>query len=133
MGVKRCALPIFVQKLRGGCGDPGPAAGVAGRPARLPRRAPRRRGSHRGRTRPRARHAGHRPPGTPRTGGVMTENAAQPTPEDVRASFSVVESYDVQAPDDPVAESERAVLGSVIQSAPAAREAAALLRPEHFA
>lgn len=63
----------------------------------------------------------------------MTENAQQPTPEDVRAKFAVVESYDAQGPDDHVAESERAVLGSVIQSAAAAQEAAAILRPEHFA
>lgn len=63
----------------------------------------------------------------------MTESAPQPTPEDVRASFALVESYDMQAPDDPVAESERAVLGSAIQSAAAAQEAAVILRPEQFA
>jgi replicative DNA helicase len=63
----------------------------------------------------------------------VTENAPWPTPEDVRASFAVVESYDAQAADDPVAESERAVLGSVIQAAAAAHEASVILRPEHFA
>lgn len=43
--------------------------------------------------------------------------------------------FDVETitPDDPVAESERAVLGSVIQSSAAAQEAAAILNPEHFA
>lgn len=61
----------------------------------------------------------------------MTEPA--PTPEEVRASFAVVESYDEHRPDDPAAESERAILGTVIQSASAVHEAAATLRPEHFA
>lgn len=63
----------------------------------------------------------------------MTENADRPTPEEVRASFALVENYDEKRPDDPVAESERAVLGAVIQSAAAAHEAAVTLRPEHFA
>jgi len=40
---------------------------------------------------------------------------------------------DLAAPGDPVAESERAVLGSVIQSSAAAHEAAAILGPHHFA
>jgi len=62
----------------------------------------------------------------------VTEDAA-PTPEDVRARFAVVESYDETRADDPVAESERAVLGSSIQSAAATLEAAATLSPENFA
>jgi len=63
----------------------------------------------------------------------VTESAGKPTPEEVRANFALVENYDERRPDDPVAESERAVLGAVIQSAPAAHEAAVILRPEHFA
>jgi len=47
------------------------------------------------------------------TGGIVTENADRPTPEEVRASFALVESYDEKHPDDPVAESERAVLCAV--------------------
>lgn len=58
---------------------------------------------------------------------------SQPTPEEVRASFAVVENYDERRPDDPVAASERALLGTVIQSADAAREASAILTAEHFA
>lgn len=58
----------------------------------------------------------------------MTENhlhavTPEPDPWDVKQT----------APEDPVAESERAVLGAVIQSAAAAHEAATILRPEHFA
>jgi replicative DNA helicase len=59
-----------------------------------------------------------------------TGNGARPPadPDDEEAwEFYLVGS------DDPVAESERAILGTVISSAEAAAEAAAILRPEHFA
>lgn len=62
----------------------------------------------------------------------MTANGHRPTPDEMRASFAVVESYDTHTPDDPVGESERAVLGAMIQSAAAAQEAAALLSAHHF-
>ena len=50
-----------------------------------------------------------------------------------RASFAVVESYDEIPAEDSEAESERAVLGSAIQSAAATQEAAAIVRPDQFA
>ena len=64
----------------------------------------------------------------------MTIPASPLTAEQAkRASFAVVESYNETPADDPVAESERAVLGSVLQSATATQEAAVILRPDHFA
>jgi len=62
----------------------------------------------------------------------VTESTV-PTPEDVRARFALVEGYDETRADDPVAESERALLGSAIQSAAVTLEVAATLRPEQFA
>ena len=62
----------------------------------------------------------------------MTQNGTRPTLAEARARLAAVDTYEPQAPDDPVAASEYAVLGTVIQSAAAAQEAAATLSPHHF-
>ena len=63
----------------------------------------------------------------------MTANGARPTGADVRAAFAAVPDFEEVRAADPVAESERALLGAVIQSGEAAGEAAAILTPGHFA
>ena len=62
----------------------------------------------------------------------MTQDAARPTLAEARAHLAAVDTYEPQAPQDPVAESEYAVLGAAIQSAAATQEAAAILSPHHF-
>ena len=62
----------------------------------------------------------------------MTGNGARPTLAEARAHLAAVDTYEPRSPDDPVAASEYAVLGTAIQSAPGAHEAAALLSPHHF-
>lgn len=62
----------------------------------------------------------------------MTQNGTRPTLAEARARLAAVDTYEPQAPDDPVASSEYAVLGTAVQSAAAAQEAAAILSPHHF-
>ena len=63
----------------------------------------------------------------------MTANGSRPTAADVRAAFAAVPDFEEIWAADPVAESERALLGTVIQSGEAAGEAAAIVTSAHFA
>ena len=63
----------------------------------------------------------------------MTVNGTRPTGADVRAAFAALPDFEEVPVADPVAESERAVLGAVIQSSEAAGAAAAIITPAHFA
>jgi len=63
----------------------------------------------------------------------MTANGHQPTAEDVSAAFGAAGDFGPAHAEGSRAESERAILGAMIQSGDAAREATALLRSDHFA
>jgi replicative DNA helicase len=62
----------------------------------------------------------------------MDDDGHRPTAEDVRAAWEDVDIPAAQPPADDVLVSARAVLGSAIQSAAAAAEALAVLRPADF-
>ena len=62
----------------------------------------------------------------------MTVNGHRPTAEDTRAAFDAAEIPVIRPPAEDALVSARAVLGSAIQSSPAAAEALAVLRPGDF-
>ena len=65
-------------------------------------------------------------------GHRLTDAEVAAAREALPAAWAAVPGFEVTRDDDPVTGSERALLGSVIQSAAAAREAAALVESRHF-